>query len=79
MADLLVRNVPESIAEALKRRAAQHRRSLQQELLSILEASARESRARSPAEIAADIRSRLARSGRTFSDSTPLIRQDRDR
>ena len=32
-----------------------------------------------PAELAAAIRTRLAQSGRTFSDSTALVREDRER
>ena len=36
---LSVKNVPEDLAERLRRRAARNRRSLQRELLSILEAA----------------------------------------
>lgn len=79
MADILVRNVPQEMVEALKQRAARHRRSLQQELLSILEASTEESLAKSPAQVAAAIRSRLRQNGRTFSDSTSMVREDRER
>ena len=78
MPDVLVRNVPQSALDALKRRAAEHRRSLQQELLGIVEDAASPSPQRSPAQIAIAIRERLARSGRTFTDSTPLIRADRE-
>ena len=79
MADVLIRNVDQSTLEALKRRAERHRRSLQQELLTILEAAVREPAPRMPAELAATLRTRLAQSGRTFSDSTALIREDRER
>ena len=37
--NLSVKNVPEELAERLRRRAARNRRSLQRELLSILEAA----------------------------------------
>jgi len=37
-----IRNVPERVATALRERAARHGRSLQQELLSILETAAAE-------------------------------------
>jgi plasmid stability protein len=37
--NLSVKNVPEELAELLRRRAANNRRSLQRELLSILEAA----------------------------------------
>jgi len=66
--------------EALKRRAAANRRSLQQELLWLLEITAADETDRETAIRAADaIRERLARSGRVFSDSTELIREDRSR
>jgi antitoxin FitA len=79
MPDILVRGVPEDTLDALKQRAKVHRRSLQQEVLSILEASAQASRAPEPAKVAEAIRQRLAQSGRTFSDSAPLIQEDRER
>ncbi len=79
MPDLLVRSIPEPVVRVLKRRAARHRRSLQQELASILGAAARETDTQRAARIAAVIRARLARTRRRFSDSTPLIRQDRAR
>jgi plasmid stability protein len=37
-----IRNVPERVSSALRERAARHGRSMQQELLSILEAAAAE-------------------------------------
>jgi plasmid stability protein len=79
MADILVRNVPEPVLGALRKRAAQNRRSLQQEVLSILEAASREPDGRSGAEIAAAIRWRLSGSGRHFEDSVTSLREDRER
>ena len=79
MPDVLVRNVPQHTLEALKRRAAQHRRSLQQELHILIEAATTPSPERTPAQVARTIKERLARTGRTFSDSTPLVREDRER
>jgi plasmid stability protein len=79
MPDVLVRGVPDETLDALKQRAKANRRSLQQEVLSILEASAREARAMDPAQVADAIRQRLARSGRSFGDSVPLIQEDRER
>lgn len=79
MADLLVRHVPEALVRSLKQRAVQHRRSLQQELVSILESAVGESAGKSPAQIAAAIRTHLAQTGRTFADSAPLVREDRQR
>lgn len=60
------------------RRAAENRRSLQQELLLLLEEAARKEGSKA-VEAAAQIRERLAGCGRTFSDSTTLIREDRER
>ena len=80
MADVLVRNVPEPILEALKRQAEEHYCSLQGELLAILEEAVALRRSREEhAKFAAQMRERLAKTGRTFSDSVDLIREDRDR
>lgn len=79
MPDVLVRNVPQPVLESLKQRSAQHRRSLQQEILSILTSAVAGSAEGSPAEVAAAIRDRLAQGGRTFGDSVALVRDDRDR
>jgi plasmid stability protein len=78
MADVLVRDVPQEILEILKRRAAENRRSLQQELLLLLEEAARKENLKA-IEAAAQIRERLAGYGRTYADSTGLIREDRER
>jgi hypothetical protein len=79
MPDILVRDVPLRTVEALKQRAKQNRRSLQQELICILEATAHESAAQNAARIAAQIRARLAAGGRAFGDSAALVREDRER
>jgi plasmid stability protein len=79
MPNLLVRDVPADVVETLKRMAASHRRSLQQEMLDILEQAAEQPSAMTAAEIATAIRERLADQGIAFVDSTPLIRADRDR
>jgi len=77
--NLLVRGVPQHVFEILKRRAANHRRSLQQELVEILEQATEQPAAPTAAEIATAIRERLANRGIAFTDSTPLIREDRER
>ena len=76
MPDILVRNVPEAVINSLKHRAAEHRRSLQQEVVSLLEMAVEEPAQPTPAQLAAMIRARLAETGRHFGDSGPLIRED---
>jgi len=76
MTNVLIRNVDEEILDRLKVRAARNDRSLQGELVTILERAARvditEGRA-----LAARVRRRLA--GRIHSDSTALVATDRRR
>ncbi|MBI2941518.1 MAG: Arc family DNA-binding protein [Chloroflexi bacterium] len=79
MPRILVRDVSQPVLDTLKERARRNRRSLQREVLEILEASARESTTQTPAQVAAAIRARLTASRRTFSDSADLIREDRER
>ncbi|MGI8827901.1 MAG: FitA-like ribbon-helix-helix domain-containing protein [Chloroflexota bacterium] len=79
MPNLLVRDVPQQVIETLKRRATNHRRSLQQEMLVILEQATEQPTAMTAVEIATAIRERLAEKGIAFVDSTPLIRADRER
>lgn len=79
MPDLLVRRVPPALIKSLKRRAAHHGRSLQQELIAILESAAGEISNDTPAQVAASIRARLSRGGRRFADSVTSLRQDRKR
>jgi antitoxin FitA len=75
MAQLLVRDVPDEIASALKKRAAKNGRSAEAEHRAILEASLK------PAgedfwEGAAKLREETR--GRKLTDSTELLRQIRD-
>ena len=75
MPQLLVRDVPLDVVEALKRRAAEHGRSAEAEHRAILEEALRAGRS-GFWERAAKLREEMR--GRTFTDSTDLIRQDRD-
>ncbi|HEV7767055.1 MAG TPA: hypothetical protein VGQ76_18790 [Thermoanaerobaculia bacterium] len=76
MAKVLIRDVDDRTLVRLKQRAARNKRSLQSELLAIVERAAAvgvvESRA-----VAARIRRKL--SGREHSDSTSLVAEDRRR
>jgi antitoxin FitA len=75
MAQLLVRDVPQDVVEALKQRAKEHGRSAEAEHRAILEEALRAGRS-GFWERAAKLREEMR--GRTFTDSTDLIRQDRD-
>ncbi|MFH1739891.1 MAG: Arc family DNA-binding protein [bacterium] len=76
MPQVLVRDLDKETIERLKERARSHGRSLQAELKHILEAAARPCMKDFRAAVAR-IQKRFA--GRVFSDSTDLIRQDRER
>jgi len=78
MANLLIRNVPEGIVSRLKDRAKKHNRSLQQELHSILVATATQS-SEDLLKQSSRIRAKLRKKGVTFSDSAELLREDRSR
>ncbi len=78
MAQMLVRNLTDNVVARLKKRAKTRGRSLQAEVKTILEEAAKDV----PEDFwkeADRIREQLKRSGRKFSDSTALIREDRDR
>jgi len=73
--NLSIKNVPEEIAEKLRHRAERHHRSLQGELMSILQQSVNEERYLSPSELLAEVR---ASDLRTPDESTGFLREDRD-
>ena len=75
MAQLLVRRIPQDVVAALKRRAAEHGRSAEAEHRIILEQALRAGRADFWERAAA---LRAATRGRVLTNSTDLIRQDRD-
>ena len=78
MPNILVRNLSEDTVAALKRRAAGHGRSLQQEIRLFVERLAQEPQEEDFLEAMRRIRDRLAASGHVFANSTDLIREDRD-
>jgi plasmid stability protein len=78
MANVLVRNVPDEVIEELKHLAKLHNHPLQQELRQILVSSARQPHA-DVAQRAGEIRRKLARKKREYSDSVELLREDRAR
>jgi plasmid stability protein len=77
MVSVLVRDLDPAVVDRLKARAEENGRSLQKELKAILETAAAQAtwaEARAAAE-----RVRQMLGGRQFSDSTELVREDRDR
>lgn len=77
MAQVLVRELSDKVVARLKKRAKEHGRSLQSEVKTILEEAVPDYE-HAWKRIDA-LREQLKRSGRTFSDSSDLIREGRDR
>lgn len=76
MGQVLIRNIDDAALERLRARAARKNTSLEGELREILTSAAREGRPDACRKAAA-LRKTL--SGRKHSDSTKLVRADRDR
>jgi antitoxin FitA len=76
--NVLIRDLDDETVETLKKRASERNRSLQAELKAIVEEAAAQDWSKTWA--AADrIFEELLRSGQKFSDTTALLREDRDR
>jgi plasmid stability protein len=73
--NLSIKNAPDEIVRRLRERASRHHRSLQGELLAILEAAVRFEEQLSPDDLLGEVR-RLGL--RTPSESAAMIRADRD-
>jgi plasmid stability protein len=73
--NLSIKNVPEEIAEKLRKRAARNHRSLQGELMAILEGSVTEEAPLTPKELVERVR---AIGLRTPQESVEFIREDRN-
>jgi plasmid stability protein len=74
--NLSIKNVPDELAERLRRRAERSHRSLQGELMTILTEAAE----RSPDRLSIqEVRRRVAELGlRTPGESAAMVREDRD-
>jgi hypothetical protein len=76
--NVLIEDLDDQTVNCLKRQAEKNKRSLQAELKAILEEAAARDWQRTWS--AADrVFEELRRSGRKFSDTTELLREDRDR
>ncbi len=73
--NLSIKNAPDHVVQRLRERAERHHRSLQGELLAIIEAAVQEDRRATPAEVLAEVH-RLGL--RTPSEAAALVRADRD-
>ena len=77
MPDLLIRGVSEDTLRKLKKMAADNKRSLQQELLLVIENIAADEKY-AKADYASVVRERIQAYGNEHTDSTILIRSERD-
>jgi plasmid stability protein len=73
--NLSIKNVPDTLADRLRRRAERNHRSLQGELMAILEKALASSERASPAEVLDRVRKLGVR---TNDESAAMIRADRD-
>lgn len=74
--NLSINNVPDELAERLRRRAERSHRSLQGELMTILTEAAGRSSGRLSVQ---EVRRRVAELGlRTHGESAAMVREDRD-
>lgn len=73
--NLSIKNAPDDVVERLRRRAARNHRSLQGELMAIIEAAAGEERRLQPTEFLAEVRKVGAGSP---SEAAQMIRDARD-
>jgi plasmid stability protein len=73
--NLSIKNAPDHVVQRLRQRAEQHHRSLQGELMAIIEAAVQEDRPATPADILAEVRQLGLR---TPSEAAALVRADRD-
>jgi antitoxin FitA len=73
--NLSIKNAPDDIVVRLKARAAKHHRSLQGELMAIIEEAVRPPPRLTPMDVLAEVR-RLGL--RTAAEATAIVRADRD-
>jgi plasmid stability protein len=73
--NLSIKNAPEEVVRLLKERAARHRRSLQGEMLAILEDAVRPPRVLTPGDVLAEVR-RLGL--HSPDESRHIVRETRD-
>ena len=73
--NLSIKNAPDDVVQRLRVRAERHHRSLQGELMAIIESAVREDRTATPANILAEVRQLGLR---TPSEAAAIVRAARD-
>ncbi|MEN8246858.1 MAG: Arc family DNA-binding protein [Thermodesulfobacteriota bacterium] len=73
--NISIKNVPDELAAQVKKRAARNHRSLQGELVAILESAVKDDKQISPLEYLAMIKDLKLN---TASESTSIVRDDRE-
>jgi plasmid stability protein len=79
MAELVIPDIDPATLELLRKRADRHAHTVETEARAILAEALRPPVSNDPWAAVNAMREQLARSGREFPDSTPLLREDRDR
>ena len=74
--NLSIKNAPEDVVARLRERARQHHRSLQGELLAIIEAAARDGQPSGPRAVLDEVRGLGLQ---TPAEAAAIVRGDRDR
>ena len=77
--NIILKNLPEPVYQAIKRAARQNRRSVNEEILRVLEVAASEAERRGSFAALREELDRFAASLPPLDDSAPLIRRDRER
>jgi plasmid stability protein len=79
MPQLVIPDIDPTTLELLRQRAADHAQSVEFEAKAILASALQAPASRDPWAAVNAMRENLARGGREFPDSTPSVREDRDR
>ncbi len=79
MAELVIPDIDPATLELLRERADRHAQTVETEARAILAEALQPPVSNDPWAVVNAMREDLARSGREFPDSTPLLREDRDR
>jgi plasmid stability protein len=79
MPQLVIPDIDEATLELLRERAIHHAQSVEVEAKAIIAGALQAARPADPWSAINAMRDDLARSGQAFPDSTPRVREDRDR